>query len=145
MALFCLRNPREYALLTAHSTESAALDLANFMIRDWLNDLSFTAGRRPVKLLDTCFTTPRSAASDSRLDRPRNSRSHFSSLVKAFAIDLIAGAAKSTIGTMVAQAASHEVNHSLINKVPAARRKYAMAEAIADVNPDWITANRKCA
>jgi len=72
-------------------------------------------------------------------------RPQFPSLVKTFAIDLIAGAAKSTIGTMIAQAASQEVNHSLIHEVSAARRKHAIAEAIADVIPDWITANKKCA
>jgi hypothetical protein len=72
-------------------------------------------------------------------------RAPFSSLVKTFAIDLIAGAAKSTIGTMIAQAASQEVNHALVHEVSAARRKHEMAEAIADVIPDWITANKKCA
>jgi hypothetical protein len=46
---------------------------------------------------------------------------------------------------MIAQAASQEVNHSLIHEVSAATRKHAMAEAIADVIPDWITANKKCA
>jgi hypothetical protein len=74
-----------------------------------------------------------------------DSRSHFSSLVKAFAIDLIAGAAKSTIGTMVAHAASQEVNQSLIDEASVATRKNAMAEAIADVIPDWIAAKSKCA
>jgi hypothetical protein len=46
---------------------------------------------------------------------------------------------------MIAQAASQEVNPSLIHEVSAATRKHAMAEAIADVIPDWITANKKCA
>jgi hypothetical protein len=74
-----------------------------------------------------------------------DSRCHFSSLVKAFAIDLIAGAAKSTIGTMVAQAASQEVTHSLINEASVATRKNAIAEAIADVIPDWMIAKIKFA
>lgn len=55
------------------------------------------------------------------------------------------GAAKSTIGTMVAQAASHDVNQSPINEASVATRKNAIAEAIADVIPDWIIAKRKCA
>jgi len=55
------------------------------------------------------------------------------------------GAAKSTIGTMIAQAASQEVNQSLINEASVATRKKATAEAIADVIPDWITANTKWA
>jgi hypothetical protein len=33
-----------------------------------------------------------------------------------------------------------EVSHSLINKVSAARRKHAMAQAIADVIPHWMIA-----
>ena len=74
-----------------------------------------------------------------------DNRSHFSSLVKAFAIDLIAGAARSTIGTMVAQAASQEVTYSLINEASVATRKNAIAEAIADVIPDWMIAKIKCA
>ena len=74
-----------------------------------------------------------------------DSHSHFSSLVKAFAIDLIPGAAKSTIGTIVAHAASQDVSQSLINEASVATRKNAIAEAIADVMPDWIIANRKCA
>jgi ABC-type Fe3+-citrate transport system substrate-binding protein len=57
----------------------------------------------------------------------------------------MAGAANSTMGTMVAQAASQEVNQSLINEASVATRKNAMAEAIADVIPDWIIAKRKCA
>jgi hypothetical protein len=70
---------------------------------------------------------------------------HLSSLVKEFATDLMKGAAKSTIGTMVTQAVSQEVNQSLINQASVATRKNAIAEAIADVIPDWITAKRKCA
>ena len=70
---------------------------------------------------------------------------YLSSLVKEFATDLMTGAAKSTIGTMIAQAASQEVNQSLINEASVATRKKATAEAIADVIPDWITANTKWA
>lgn len=71
--------------------------------------------------------------------------SYFSSLVKACAIDLIAGAAKSTIGTIATQAVSQDVSQSLISEASVATRKNAIAEAIADVMPDWIIANRKCA
>jgi hypothetical protein len=70
---------------------------------------------------------------------------HLSSLVREFATDLMTGAAKSTIGTMVAQAASQDVNQSPINEASVATRKREMAEAIADGIPDWIIAKRKCA
>jgi hypothetical protein len=53
------------------------------------------------------------------------------------------GAAQSTIGTIVAQAASQDISQSLINAASVATRKNAMAEAIADVIPDWMIAKRK--
>jgi hypothetical protein len=43
---------------------------------------------------------------------------------------------------MVAQAASQEVTHSLINEASVTTRKNAIAEAIADVIPDWMIAGR---
>jgi hypothetical protein len=67
------------------------------------------------------------------------------SWVKEFATDLMTGAAKSTMGTIVAQAASQEIDQSLINEASVATRKNAMAEAIADVIRDWMIAKRKCA
>jgi hypothetical protein len=74
--------------------------------------------------------------------RTNHALAHLSSLVKEFATDLMTGAAKSTIGTMVPQAASQDVSQSLINEASVATRKNAMAEAIADVIPDWMIAKR---
>jgi hypothetical protein len=92
---------------------------------------------------------PSTSASNNLLPRPALPRRGFfvvvlyGSRVSRIEKDLIAGAARRTTGSIVAQEISHDASQCLTNTDGEVAGRLAMAAAIRQVRPDWITLNTK--